>query len=78
MLGLRHAAVPVSDLKRAVKFYCDVLGFAPYHTTDTDWAMVRHAGTTVSLVKTPSHAVLSPPPKPGHHPAHLGFLLDSV
>ena len=50
-LGIRHAALPVSDLKRALDFWCNTLGFEPYHVSDVDWAMVCQGGTTLSFVK---------------------------
>lgn len=85
-LGIRHAAVPAKDLKRAVAFYTDVLGFDPYHTADQDWAMVHRAGTSLSLLLLPKRlqsdtdSTQSAQPRVGKlgvHPSHLGLILDS-
>lgn len=64
MIQLRHAAVGVGDLDRALRFYREILGFESYHTSDRDWAMVARGGTSVSLVV--AH---------GTHPDHLGVTL---
>ena len=78
-LGLRHAAVISRDLRRSLKFYCDVLGFEPYHTADADWAMVSLAGTTLSFLRVPPSTLpLNPPLKSGNfHPSHLGLTVAS-
>jgi sirohydrochlorin cobaltochelatase len=74
-LGLRHAALPVTDLQRSLKFYCDVLGFSPYHVSDADWVMVSQSGTTLSLIR-----VANLPPQNdtgGTHPGHLGVVVET-
>ena len=72
-MGLRHAALPVRDLKRAVQFYVETLGFDPYLITDSDWAMVSLHGTTLSLV--PYHEENRARPK--SHPAHVGVTFST-
>lgn len=62
-LGIRHAALGITDLERALRFYTSALGFKPYHVTDSDWAMVHEGGTSLSLAHS--------------HPPHLGIVLDS-
>ncbi len=71
ILGLRHAAVPVQNLQRALDFYCNSLGFHRYHTNDEDWAMVALGGTSISLV--PMQEEIGITPRGGSHPAHLGI-----
>jgi sirohydrochlorin cobaltochelatase len=74
-LGLRHAALPVTDLQRSLNFYCDVLGFSPYHVSDADWVMVSQSGTTLSLIR-----VANLPPQSetsGTHPGHLGVVVET-
>lgn len=61
-LGIRHAALGVRDLERALAFYRE-LGFEAYYAGDADWAMVEAGGTTLSLVHS--------------HPPHIGAVLDS-
>jgi catechol 2,3-dioxygenase-like lactoylglutathione lyase family enzyme len=72
---MRHAALGVSDLARSLGFYLDTLGFEPAYVTDSDWAMVSMAGTTLSLIPVPGYT----PPRilGGAHPAHLGIVLAS-
>ena len=74
-LGVRHAALAVSDLDRAMTFYVDTLGFAPAYVADADWAMVAMGGTTLSLIPAPAGE--RPAPRGGSHPAHLGIVLDT-
>ncbi|MBC7543311.1 MAG: VOC family protein [Candidatus Sericytochromatia bacterium] len=76
-LGIRHAALAVSDLARSVAFYTDTLGFTPAYVTSADWAMVSMAGTTLSLILVPH---FKPPTvnEGGSHPAHLGIVLPSM
>lgn len=62
-LGIRHAALGIADLERALGFYTSVLDFKPYHVSDADWAMVQEKGTSLSLAHS--------------HPPHLGLVLDS-
>jgi sirohydrochlorin cobaltochelatase len=50
ILGLRHGAVAATDLQRSLKFFQELLGFSPYHASDTDWAMVERHGTSLSLL----------------------------
>ncbi len=86
-LGLRHAALSVQDIRRALDFYCGVLGFEPYHVTDADWAMVCRSGTTLSFVRVGSKTSAQADPDapdfgyaPGQargvHPGHLGIVFD--
>ena len=49
LLGLKHAAVCVHDVRRALRFYCEYLGFEPY-LINSDWAMVYSGGTSLSLI----------------------------
>ncbi len=70
LLGVRHAALVTRDLPRAIAFYRDVLGFAPYHVRDRDWAMVRLGGTTLSLIVAPIPAERE---VGGSHHAHVGL-----
>lgn len=77
-LGIRHAALAVTDIPRALRFYRDALGFKVVYDRDADWAMISQAGTTLSLIraKVPSPDFSSSSPY-GTHPAHLGVVVDS-
>lgn len=74
-LGIRHVAVAAQDLKRAARFYTEVLGFTPYHVQDADWEMFRIGGTTVSLILHEGAAAPSDPK--AAHPAHFGINVES-
>lgn len=50
LIGIRHAALPVQDLKRALAFYIEHFGFQPYLISDKDWAMLTLGGTSLSLM----------------------------
>jgi catechol 2,3-dioxygenase-like lactoylglutathione lyase family enzyme len=76
-LGVRHAALTVSDLPRSLAFYTDTLGFEPAYVTDTEWAMVSMAGTTLSLIPSP-HFLPTKHVEGGAHPAHLGIVLATT
>lgn len=73
-LGVRHAAVPVRDLDRSLAFYQQALGFLPYYAASTDWAMLKAAGTTLSLVPAETWPTM---PSGGSHPQHLGLVVAS-
>lgn len=73
-LGMRHAAVPVRDLDRSLAFYQQALGFLPYYVASTDWAMLKAAGTTLSLVPAKTWPTM---PSGGSHPQHLGLVVAS-
>lgn len=73
-LGMRHAAVPVRDLGRSLAFYQQALGFLPYYVASSDWAMLKAAGTTLSLVPAKSWPSM---PSGGSHPQHLGLVVSS-
>lgn len=75
-LGVRHVALGVSDLARALDFYTETLGFDPAYVTSADWAMVSMAGTTLSLVPVPGY--VAPRSAGGSHPAHFGIVLASM
>ncbi len=66
LLGLKHAALAVENLPRALLFYKKTLGLSPYHTNDKDWAMLSLGATTLSLV----------PQSYSLHPRHLGFTVE--
>jgi sirohydrochlorin cobaltochelatase len=76
-LTLRHAAIAVTDMKRSLELYTQVLGFQNYHTTDSDWAMVSRLGTTLSLVRVTHKNPVSLAAAKGSHPAHLGLVASS-
>ena len=76
-LGVRHAALAVSDLPRALAFYIETLGFTPAYVTDRDWAMLSLGGTTLSLVPVPHFMPLTLNGG-GSHPAHIGIVLPSM
>jgi len=76
-LTLRHAAIAVTDMKRSLDFYIQVLGFQGYRTTDSDWAMVSRLGTTLSLVRVMKKDPVSFAAAKGSHPAHLGLVATS-
>jgi len=76
MKGLKHAALAVKDLKRALEFYESALGFTRYHVQDLDWAMLNFRETMLSLVPSKSSTEVAPQ-KQGFHPAHLGFCADN-
>jgi sirohydrochlorin cobaltochelatase len=71
LIGIRHAALPVLDLKRALVFYTEHFGFKPYLTSDKDWAMITLGGTSLSLM--PLNKIT-----PNQGPArHLGIQVQS-
>jgi catechol 2,3-dioxygenase-like lactoylglutathione lyase family enzyme len=71
LIGIRHAALPVLDLKRALAFYTEHFGFKPYLTSDKDWVMITLGGTSLSLM--PLNKIT-----PNQGPArHLGILVQS-
>jgi len=71
LIGIRHAALPVLDLKRALAFYTEHFGFKPYLTSDKDWAMITLGGTSLSLM--PLNKIT-----PNQGPArHLGIQVQS-
>jgi len=72
-IGVRHAAVITADITRALKFYGDVLEFESYHTGDPDWAMVKQAGTTLSLIRGTPEAYDGG----GGHRAHIGWIVNT-
>jgi predicted lactoylglutathione lyase len=76
MKGLKHAALPALDLRRAQSFY-RALGFTDYHTSDADWLMMSYRETTLSLIKMPA-SWKAPESKGGEHPSHLGLLANSI
>ena len=76
-MGLKHAALAVQNLDRALQFYCDHLDAKPYHVQDQDWAMVLVGTTSLSLVPC-AHRVPPEPRMSGMHPAHLGFVVGTV
>lgn len=71
-LGVRHAAVPVRDLDRSLAFYHDALGFLSYYVASRDWAMLKAAGTTLSLIPAETWPTM---PAGGSHPQHLGLVV---
>jgi sirohydrochlorin cobaltochelatase len=76
-LTLRHAAIAVTDMKRSLDFFIEVLGFQGYRTTESDWAMVSRLGTTLSLVRVAHKSPVSLAAAKGSHPAHLGLVTSS-
>lgn len=76
-LTLRHAAIAVTDLKRSLEFFTEVLGFQRYRTTESDWVMVNRLGTTLSLVRVTHKSPVSLAAAKGSHPAHLGLVTSS-
>jgi sirohydrochlorin cobaltochelatase len=73
-LGLRHAALECTDLKKSAAFYCDNLGFTSYYDGDVDWGMLFLGDTYLSLV--PVNAV-EKSEKRGSHQTHLGLVYSS-
>jgi catechol 2,3-dioxygenase-like lactoylglutathione lyase family enzyme len=66
-LKMGHAALEVSDLNRAMRFYRDVLGLKPTWDGDPDWAQLALGGDDLSLVRKEG----------SKHPPHLGFRVQS-
>jgi catechol 2,3-dioxygenase-like lactoylglutathione lyase family enzyme len=75
-LGIRHVAIAVHDLERALRFYRDVMGFADYHVGDRDWAMLKREGTGLSLIAIPRDKPVGAGGR-GSHPAHFGVSFGS-
>jgi len=52
-MGVRHIALPVENIERALRFYSENLGFHQYYETKSDeaWGMVSRSGTTISFLK---------------------------
>lgn len=69
-LGVRHAALECTDLKRTLDFYTQYLGFSPYAVDDADWAMLQLGDTYLSFVPV---AEVTAARKQGSHVAHLGL-----
>lgn len=73
-----YTIIFVSDMKRSVRFYRDVLGL-PLKFESPDWSEFATQGTTLAL-----HGKKAPPTQqPGgdHTPAgscHPGFMVDSI
>lgn len=74
-LGIKHAALTVTDLNSAIEFYVKVLGFKVYHDQDSDWGMVYSGDTTLSLIPVPEKQKTFE--NKGSHPAHLGINFEN-
>jgi len=62
-----HAAIHVSDLKKSIEFYQNVLGFKDFWTGDEDWANLKLGPDDLSLVRKAGF----------RHPPHLGLRVKS-
>jgi sirohydrochlorin cobaltochelatase len=75
LLGLKHAALGVTDLARASQFYYEILDCTAYHAGDPDWMMMNVGPSSLSLVRMPAPEVSRV--AQGSHVAHLGFVAPS-
>jgi len=64
---MSHAAVQVSDVKKAQEFFVS-LGFKPAWSGQDDWGMVKANGTTLALIEKNREV----------HPPHIGIVVDSI
>jgi sirohydrochlorin cobaltochelatase len=76
-LGVRHAALAVQNIERALQFYQEELDFEVYYSGDSDWAMLHQCGTTLSVVLGHSERQDTHSSPSGSHPDHLGITLAS-
>src|SRR3990167_3337389 len=77
MKKLDYAIVFVSDMKRSVAFYRDVLGM-PLKYETPHWTEFSNDGSI--LARHPGHAINPMPPIEGTAPAgsaHLGFVVEA-
>lgn len=78
MNKLDYAIVFVSDMKRSVAFYRDVLGL-PLKFESPGWTEFANEGSTLAL--HPADAVNPEPASEGTSPAgacHLGFVVENL
>ena len=73
--GVAHFSIPVSDLERSKRFYCEVVGLRHLATVPRgDMAFLDAAGTCIILVARP--APINPVPD-DHHGVHHSFIVPS-
>ena len=78
MKKLDYAIVFVSDMKRSIEFYRDVLGL-PLKYETPHWTEFSNDGSTLAL--HPGDAINPAPAGEGHAPAgscHLGFVVEDL
>lgn len=71
LTGIHHVAVPALNLKRAIAFYVEHLGFRVFDAGSEDWAMVALGNTSLSFFQLPAEAVA--PPKSDAPYRHFGI-----
>ncbi len=78
MIEFGYSIVFVSDMKRSIEFYRDVLG-VPFRFESPEWTEFDTAGTTLALHHTDSPPTTGDPRN--ENPAgqcHLGFSVDDI
>jgi len=77
-MGVRHIALPVEDIGRALSFYSKNLGFHPYYETKPGeaWGMVSKSGTTISFLKFEDKKNIFDKSLEGHA-KHFGICVES-
>ena len=63
-----HAAIQVTDLKKSLRLFREVMGLEGNWVSDADWANLKLGDADLSLVRKEG----------AKHPPHLGFWCDSM
>ena len=77
-MGVRHIALPVENIERALSFYSQNFDFHQYYETKSDeaWGMVSKSGTTISFLKFKDKKDIFDKSLEGHA-KHFGICVES-
>lgn len=71
--GVAHFSLPVSDIKKSIKFYTDIVGCKHLTTVGGKMAFLDAAGVCLILVERPSPVNKHPE---NHNGVHHAFIVD--